>query len=62
MQPDWPIKPLTAMTMRAVGLAVVTCSASIPAPGAEDQHVAGEIIEGQQFHSRILVTRAVQCR
>src|SRR5688572_28634324 len=35
VQPDWPSRPFTAMTMRVLGLAVVTWSAaSIPAPPA----------------------------
>src|SRR3954451_24270320 len=35
VQPDWPMRPFTAMTMRARGLTVVTWSAaSMPAPPA----------------------------
>src|SRR3954447_11942960 len=35
VQPNWPMRPFAAMTMRARELAVVTCSAaSMPAPPA----------------------------
>ena len=42
VQPDWPMRPFTAMTMRAGGLAVVTCERGehAGAAGAEDEDVA----------------------
>src|SRR3954453_11140309 len=44
VQPDWPIRPFTAMTMRARGLAVVTCSAaSMPAPPAPRIRTSADI-------------------
>src|SRR5262249_38193846 len=44
VQPDWPMRPFTAITMRAVGFAVVTWrAASMPAPPAPRMRTSAEI-------------------